>query len=675
MQKDEKTGKTLILYDATTTDNRPYVVCNLFVGQVKNKYEEPVPFVPDNLGPRQAYLYINKGHPRDIEDNIIQDKTVVEFSYNVNDRDIAEHFRWIPLRTRYDKTEIANKYKKKFGNETNIASRIWRSIHQNYTMTDINILSDNDQYSDYMHQLKSRLEFGFKAKIDNRPSNNDNKTAPNRVYYQKISELAQPMRSFHNWIKSNMISLYCSPFEKDNKKKRILDFGCGRGGDLHKIFNSNIDLYVGIDIDYAGLFSTIDCAQTRYDNLRKSMKNVPKTYFIQADGSALLNSNNQIKAFNGTMSETNKELISKFFDKKQKFDIINMQFSIHYFLANSNAWSNLCENINSHLEDGGHILITCFDADAIKKLLKDKKSYEIFYKNETGENKLLIDIKKKYIDNNKDDLGQAIDIFNSTFSEDNTYITEYLVSYNFLVNNFRELCDLQLVESDTFENIYHLNKHMFQHMDSTQTNDKLLSKVRKYYELLSNNNIQYDNLFEKNVADASFNFTKLNRYYIFRKKVSSEQSNNKLSREIYDSVENGSKGDKYYSLAHLRKYLKNTNLYAVNKSYNSIDKLNKAIFKYNKINNANVYVIDNESDKLLINNNKKYELLENDSINIYKLKSNNQFDHNIIVYKNKGQYYHVVYLNNDKNINKHVFSNNNKYIQYIDEISVTRKNI
>lgn len=41
---------------------------------------------------------------RDKEGDIILDNTVVEFTYD-NNSSLLNPFRWIPLRTRYDKTE------------------------------------------------------------------------------------------------------------------------------------------------------------------------------------------------------------------------------------------------------------------------------------------------------------------------------------------------------------------------------------------------------------------------------------------------------------------------------------------------------------------------------------------------------------------------------------------
>merc|ERR1712146_98200 len=67
--------------DNEKVENKVYRICNLFVGKTQNSIETPVPF-KKNENLHQAYLYLEDGAVRDIEGNIIQDNTVVEFYYN-----------------------------------------------------------------------------------------------------------------------------------------------------------------------------------------------------------------------------------------------------------------------------------------------------------------------------------------------------------------------------------------------------------------------------------------------------------------------------------------------------------------------------------------------------------------------------------------------------------------
>lgn len=57
------------------------------------------------------------------------------------------------------------------------------------------------------------------------------------------------LRNSHNFIKAVLIKRFI------DKKKKILDLGCGQGGDLIKLKFSQPSLYVGIDISPKSVFS------------------------------------------------------------------------------------------------------------------------------------------------------------------------------------------------------------------------------------------------------------------------------------------------------------------------------------------------------------------------------------------------------------------------------------
>ena len=118
------------------------------------------------------------------------------------------------------------------------------------------------------------------------------------AYYQKKTQLAHPMRQLHNFIKSDIIYTYCHPMYQNNKQLSVLDIACGRGGDTLKFYYAMVAFYVGIDIDKEGLISAVDGAISRYNQFRKKHPNFPKMYFIQADATALLNTESQKNALN-----------------------------------------------------------------------------------------------------------------------------------------------------------------------------------------------------------------------------------------------------------------------------------------------------------------------------------------------------------------------------------------
>ena len=136
IEKDEN-GVPINVFDDSIENNiegKTYKILNLYVGKMINNIEIPTLFrKEDNL--HIAKVGNTDSIIRDIEGDIIQDNTVIECYYS-NDNSLEQEFRWIPIRTRYDKTESVLKYKKKYGNNVDIANAVWNSIKQNITISD-----------------------------------------------------------------------------------------------------------------------------------------------------------------------------------------------------------------------------------------------------------------------------------------------------------------------------------------------------------------------------------------------------------------------------------------------------------------------------------------------------------------------------------------------------------
>ena len=121
--------------------------------------------------------------------------TVIEFVWNSNDK------KFVPLRTRWDKTNNP----KKHGNYSKVACNIWNNIH-------------NPIDKDFLCQFYSSKQ---KDKSD--------------VYFEK-------MRRFHNKIKEQLYNKYCK------NTNWLLELCSGKGGDMHKWTFNNIKNVHGYDI-------------------------------------------------------------------------------------------------------------------------------------------------------------------------------------------------------------------------------------------------------------------------------------------------------------------------------------------------------------------------------------------------------------------------------------------
>jgi SAM-dependent methyltransferase len=438
----------------------------------------------------------------------LSDKTVVEFYYN-NDPDVLDKFKWVPLRTRYDKTESVIRFGRKYGNYVTVAQKVWRSIVNPVLMSDFDDLAkgNNPEKNNYWYDKKIeklRKTIGHELIISATKEN---------AYFQKRTDLAKPMRNFHNWIKSNIIYTFCHPMYQDNKQLSVLDVACGRGGDIMKFYYSMSAFYVGIDIDREGLVSAVDGAQSRYNQLRTKRPNFPKMYFIQGDATAQFDLESQKNALNVKRLE-NEDFFKKFFsnDPKERtlFDIINCQFAIHYMLRNNDTWTNFKTNINNYLRNGGMFLATTFDAEKITKLLGNNDNYIQEYTDENGKAQTLFEIRKKYDNPDKNTIigtGNPIDVYISWFSQEGRFLTEYLVDSRYIVQNLKDECNLDLIDTDNFENQLmmhepYLNTYAkYEEVDETR---KFLGNVAEFYR-------------NNSVNDGCKIWNGLFRYYVFRK--------------------------------------------------------------------------------------------------------------------------------------------------------------
>jgi len=500
--------------DFTYVRNKTYKICNLYVGN-KDKDKEMPELFREEESLHQAYIYLSDpsvgsvSDVRDIGGDIISDKTVVEFYYN-NDPNVLQKFRWVPMRTRYDKTESVVRFGTGYGNYKTTADKVWRSITNPVLMTDIDDLAvgNNPAKNDYSYDKKMEL-------LRKRIGQNEIKLATREdKYYQEQYKSAEQMRKFNGFIKSNLIYTFLNKVYQGGRQLSVYDIGCGVGGDLMKFYYPNVKFYVGTDIDNNGINSATDGCKSRYDKFRKSKPDFPKMYFAQADSTVEMDYESQLKSLR-TMDEENKQVIQRFFPsdlkKRTMFDCFNCQFAIHYMLRDDISWKNFKSTINRSLRYGGYFIATTFDANRIIKLLEGKDNYKYEYTNSEGKNIVLFDIVKKYSENidSKTVVGTGfpIDVMMNWIARD-VYRTEYLVDSRFLVNELEKDCMLELVDTDNFGNQYMIHKDYltkYSKFESNPKTRKFLQDVAEFYKdsIINRGCLVWTNLF---------------RYYVFRKK-------------------------------------------------------------------------------------------------------------------------------------------------------------
>ncbi len=502
-EKNKDTGGYMDIFDNSLPDkieNKTFRVINLFVGDIVGGREQPVPFMKEENN-SVIYLPLVDGNIRDIEGNIVMDNTVVEIIYT-NETTMPHPYRWQVLKTRWDKTESVMRYNKRYGNNKDVAEKIWKSMIESVTIEEIANLSNPKSYDMQMKLLTSRLD----SSIINSQKKQD-------IYYQKITNLLKKLREFHNWIKSILIYTYCSPTSNTLGGKivrqSVLDIGCGRGGDILKMYHARVGEYVGIDVDFEGIYSATDGAISRYNFLKTKFPDFGKVSFIQADGSVPLDSASQIKAI-PNLSKENIKAIEKNFgnNQKSKFDVISSQMVIHYLFNNEESITNLVHNIKTYLKKDGFVILTLFEPDQIIPQFDENGKITAYYTDDDGKRNILYEIVKKYSDTkSSNNIGLPIDVHMSWISEEGKYIEEYLVSKELMINTMKR-AGCRLVDTDLFSNLFYLNKPYFENVIKYEENPK----NKQFYEKVAE---FYGDL--KGADKESRNWSFMYRYYVFQK--------------------------------------------------------------------------------------------------------------------------------------------------------------
>jgi len=419
------------------------------------------------------------------ENEIFEDNTIVEFRYELNNE---AKWRWIPLRVRYDKTSELKQGIKNFGNDYKVADSNWHSIHNPITEK---MISTGINISDEL-------------------ANDD-------IYYNKInkSNTTIALRNFHNlYVKKKLI------LSVSKKNDILIDYACGKGGDIPKWIEAKLSFVFGIDISKDNIENKLDGACVRYLNFRKEFNTVPYALFVNGDSGMNIRSGNAMKndkavqitnAVFGVGIKDEEKLgrgvVRQFGIGNEGFNISSCQFAMHYFFKNLKTFQNFMTNLAECTKIGGYFIGTCYDGKEIFKLLKNKKKGEsIEYYDSSFKNKIW-EIKKEYetksFNDDSSSLGKQIDVYQESIDK---MFPEYLVNFDYLnrvmTNYGFQLITLEEAKEIGLPNSSGLFVELFNSM-----NDEL-KKNRKIKN-------QYGNAFDMTPNEKKISF--LNRYFVYKK--------------------------------------------------------------------------------------------------------------------------------------------------------------
>ncbi|KAJ3309540.1 hypothetical protein HDU76_003579 [Blyttiomyces sp. JEL0837] len=150
------------------------------------------------------------------------------------------------------------------------------------------------------------------------------------------------MKNLNNWIKSVLIAKFVRPGDC------VLDFCCGKGGDLLKWSKSRISRLVGVDIASV----SIEHASQRYREGR---------FKFSAEFYSL---------------DCFQKPLSTVIPAGTKFDFISCQFALHYCAESEDRVKMAVENISSSLRSGGYFVATVPNAYRIVQKLMAAEGLE-----------------------------------------------------------------------------------------------------------------------------------------------------------------------------------------------------------------------------------------------------------------------------------------------------------
>jgi hypothetical protein len=261
------------------------------------------------------------------------------------------------------------------------------------------------------------------------------------VYYNASAGKfkTEAMKNFHNLYVKKMLIVSAS-----KQGDTLVDFACGKAGDLPKWINAKLSFVFGVDISKDNLENRLDGACARFLKSKKTNKHVPYALFVNGnsaynikDGSAMLSDRaKQITAAvfgNGPKDadKIGKGVARQYGKGVDGFNVSSCQFAIHYFFEDPDTLKGFMKNIAECTKQNGYFIGTAYDGKLVFNELRKTAPGDSVKIIEDG--KKIWEVTRGYgsdtFEDNSSSIGYRIDVYQESI---NQTVSEYLVNFDYL---------------------------------------------------------------------------------------------------------------------------------------------------------------------------------------------------------------------------------------------------
>lgn len=235
------------------------------------------------------------------------------------------------------------------------------------------------------------------------------------------------MRKFHNWVKNHLIEFAV----KKSSNESLLDLAVGRGGDLNKWKNNQIQYVFGIDNDRKSIFASIRNGDS-FDGAIARLRgmNIRKPYV----------------RFN-YLSVLDPEVLNKInsLDNNRLYSIVSCQFAFHYFTKDPETLNHTINLISSKLKPNGYFIATFTNGELIKENIKNGNVIlpSLVIKSGKVSNSYIFEMKSK--DSETSNTPNYFELIDQS--------VEYITSIDTIINTAKNY-NLEFIMNKNFNELY-----------------------------------------------------------------------------------------------------------------------------------------------------------------------------------------------------------------------------